>query len=226
MVRAIQEPTTDQYGEEIHPSYGVIGAWNSYISPPGNALFDSDILHQRTVRIRIQPASRKRDLHHDWIHSAGRQYIEVELSEAQWASFVSAMNSGDGVPCTVRWLNGENIPDAPHDPRLAHSLQETKEAADRAFGAIKDAMAAYEALDPKAPAAVKREALRTLHYAIENATTNVVFAGKSLVETAENVVQKARADVEAFVVNKARQLGIEASDIGAPLMLSDPEETE
>jgi hypothetical protein len=39
------------------------------------------------------------------------------------------------------------------------------------------------------------------------------------VEATENVVQKARADVEAFVVNKARQLGIEASDIGTPLAI-------
>jgi hypothetical protein len=60
----------------------MIGASRTSISNPGTTLFDSDIMHQHTVRVRISAASRKRDLDHDWIHSQ-KEYIEVELSEAQ-----------------------------------------------------------------------------------------------------------------------------------------------
>jgi hypothetical protein len=215
-----EKPTTDQWGGEVHPAFGMIGASRISISAPGTSLFDSDILHHHTVRIRIMAASRKRQLNHDYIHG-GEQYIEVELSEAQWASFVSSMNVGDGVPCTIRRMNYERIPEFPYDPRLAHSIQETKDAASRAFQDIKDAMAAYENLDPKAGAKEKREALSNLHHIIENAAPNVNFAGKSLIEMTENVVQKARADVEAFVVSKARQLGLDPSDIGTPFALAE-----
>jgi hypothetical protein len=54
-----------------------------------------------------------------------------------------------------------------------------------------------------------REAIHDLHFAVQNATPNVDFAGKVLVQQAEDVVTKARADVEAFVAAKVRQLGVD-----------------
>jgi hypothetical protein len=219
-MRTEQEPTIDQWGGEVHPGFGMIGASRISISNPGTTLFDSDIMHQHTVRVKISAASRKRDLGHDWIHSQ-KEYIEVELSEAQWASFVSSMNVGDGVPCSIRHLNGEILPEFPHDPRLAHSIKETQEAANRAFDQIQAALAAYEALEPTASAKEKRNALGTLKATINNATPNVEFAGKTLTKMAENVVQKARVDIEAFVTTKARQLGLDPADVGTPFAIEE-----
>jgi len=76
-MRTTQEPTVGERGEETHPGFGMIGASRVSISPPGTNLFDSDIMHAHTIRIRIHSASRKRDLNHDWIH-ADKEYIEVE----------------------------------------------------------------------------------------------------------------------------------------------------
>ena len=56
--------------------------------------------------------------------------------------------------------------------------------------------------------------LRALEIAIGHMTPNMDFAAKSLTEHAENVVQRARADVEAFVVQKATQLGLNPADLG------------
>jgi hypothetical protein len=212
-----EEPTIDEYGAETHPAFGLIGA--SRVRSNATTLFDSDIVHHNTVLVRIKAASRKRDLHRDWIYG-NKEYIEVELSEAQWASFVSSMNSGDGVPCTVRHRDGEVMPSFPHDPRLGYSIREAKEAAATAFEDIKEAMDAFDALDPKSPAAVRREAVSRLRSTIRNAESNVTFAGKSLVEMTENVVQRARADVEAFVITKAHQLGIEPIDLGRTLAIT------
>lgn len=214
-------PQTDANGYESHPAFGVIGASRGS-SQPGVALFDSDIKHTNTVRIRIGRAVRSRDLHHDWI--GGReQLIELELSEAQWASFVSTMNVGDGVPCTVRRVGVDWMPDPPYDPRLAHSMAETHDAAIAAFSKIRDAMEAYEAT-LKGPAKARNEALRTLRSTIQNAVPNVDYAGKVLVEHAEDVVTKARADIEAFVVGKALQLGMDPAALGGnPLMLGSGE---
>jgi hypothetical protein len=58
---------------------------------------------------------------------------------------------------------------------------------------------------------------------------NMTFAAKSLSEHAENVVQRARADVEAMVLAKAAQLGLEPGDLGVSLpqlSAGDTDQTE
>src|SRR3546814_17862508 len=54
-----------------------------------------------------------RSMANDWPHAGRTEYIEVDLSEAQWASFVSSLNIGSGTQCTLRSNNGEQIPDLP-----------------------------------------------------------------------------------------------------------------
>lgn len=184
---------------EKHPSFAKIGAYRTSIGPPGESLFDSDIRHAHTVVLRIEEAERRREIGHDFIHG-GKRIVEVEMSEAQWASFVSSTNTS-GVPCTLRW-HGEDIEKPPYAPRLRESIAETHDAADRAFADIKAAFEEYVAHPTKAQ-------LRSLRATIENATPNVDYAGKVLVEHAENVVQRARADVEAMVLAQADRLGID-----------------
>jgi len=218
-MRNIESPSEDERGNETHPAFALIGASRVQNSAPGTTLFDSDIRHQHSIIVRIKRAERKRDLNHDWIHSRG-ELIEVELSEAQWASFVSSMNTGDGTPATLRWTaEDKQIPGLPFQPRLAESMREVRDAADKTFAKIADALAEYEAHKTVAN-------LRALRAAVENAGANLQFAASSLTEHAENVVQRARADIEAFVVNKAQQLGVEPASVAAPLEIESKEATE
>ena len=198
---------------EENPAFGIIGAYRTSISPPGAALFDSDIRHQHIVVVKIERATRDRDLHRDWVYG-GQQLIEIEMSEAQWASFVSSMNTS-GVPCTLRRLQGEEIPRVEYSPRLEESMAETRRAADDAFAGVLEALNTYEERPNKGN-------LRSLRAAIENAGPNVEFAGKMLSEHAENVVTKARADIEAMVTDHATRLGLESS---TPLALEEGEKT-
>lgn len=198
---------------ETHSAFGMISA-NRLQSTPGAVLFDSDIQHQNTVVVSISRAERERDLNRDWIHPS-KELIEVQMSEAQWASFVSSMNTV-GVPCTLLHVGGERADNLEFAPRLEQSMRETHEAAERAFGGIQEALRIFE---DAAPGKGRAEALGGLKAAINNAVPNVDFAGKSLSEHAENVVQKARADVEAIILQKATQMGIEAP--ASPLLLNE-----
>lgn len=134
------------------------------------------------------------------------------MSEAQWASFVSTMNVGDGVPCTIERVGAEAMPGVEHDPRLAVSMNEVGRAATKAVEEIQAAFSAYQEKRTDANR-------RTLEYAIANAPGNMSFAAKSLTEHAENVVQRARADIEAMVVSKAEQLGIDPADVADTKLL-------
>jgi hypothetical protein len=204
-------PTPNEHGFEEHPAWGSIDASRGTVGGAGGGaiLFDSDVKHNHTIRVRIHYMERKRDLKHDWLHPR-KEIIEVEMSEAQWASFVSSPNTG-GVPCTIRWKENEgHIPGILDTPRLAESMAEVRGAAEEAFGSIKDAMDALEALPPNAGVKARREAMSRLHHAIANAPKNVEWTGKVLTEHVENVVQRARADIEVMARNAQPGTAIEA----------------
>lgn len=217
--REVVEPTVDERGAERHPAWALIGASRVSAGPPGVVLFDSEIRHHHFVVVRLSRVSRSRDLNHDHLFGE-KQIIEVALSEAQWASFVSSMNIGSGVPCTVQYRELEEVPGFPFAPRLQESMDEVRGASGKA---LEEIQAAFEAYETKKNAAN----LRTLKYAIANAPSNMEFAAKSLSEHAEDTVQKARADIEAMVLAKAQQLGLEPGDLGGLAQLSageDPDE--
>jgi len=205
--REVVAPTVNERGREEHPSWVMLRAYRGSTNPPVN-LFDSDIRHSHTVTIEIASADRDRSLGHDHIMGWTKR-IEVELSEAQWAAFVSSLNTS-GVPATLRWdvsLENPLIPSEPYAPRLQESMDEVHDAGERAVAKVREAFEAY-----KAHKTVGN--LRTLEAMIENMPGNMTFAAKSLSEHAENVVTKARADIEATVVSKARQLGIDPAELG------------
>ena len=93
---------------ERHPAYALLQV--SRLS--GNAtLFDSDFKHQHYITLRIKKAEVDRHLSNDWIHEAsGAAYAEISLSESQWATAISSLNSGTGTPCTLERINGEAVP--------------------------------------------------------------------------------------------------------------------
>lgn len=206
MSAPVEQPTVDETGEERHPAWGLLGASRVSSSPPGASLFDSDIRHSHHVVVRLKHASRQRKLNSDWLHGERPDIVEVEMSEAQWASFVSTMNTGDGVPCTITWLGAERVPGVPHAPRMEQSMREVRDAGEHVIADVRKAFATYEDRPIKAN-------LRSLAAAIENLPGNMEFAAKSLTEHAENVVQKARADIEAMVLAKADQIGLDRGHV-------------
>lgn len=200
MSREAQDPTTDDHGAETHPAFGMINVARVTASPP-QSLFDSELKHSHYLVLSIHPATRQRDLNRDWIHDSSRSLIEVAMSEAQWAHMVSSLNNA-GTPVTITRTPEGQVPAIPYAPRLAHSVAEVKGAARQVFDHAREALETYEAHKT-----VKN--LRALRAALESAESNVAFAANSMTEHAENVVAKARADIEAMVDDRARQLGID-----------------
>jgi hypothetical protein len=213
-VREVTEPVPDKFDGETHPAWGVISAARVSVGGTGggSVLFDSELRHGHTVVVRIHTASRRRNLNRDWIH-AEREIIEVEMAEAQWAQFVSSMNAGD-TPVTIRRREDDVMVDAmPYSPRLRESMDEVSRAAKETYARVEAAFAAY-----KEKKTAKN--LRDLEMAIQHVESNVKYVAQSLTEHTENVVSKARADIEAFVTAAADRHGIEAGD-AARFQLTD-----
>jgi hypothetical protein len=185
-----------------HPSFGKAIINRVSQSAPGASLFDSEIRHQHYVVLTITHADRTRDLNRDWIHSKD-VVTEVHMSEAQWASLVSAFGNGDGVSVTLAQTEHlGRIDPPPYEPRMAHTITETRGAAKRMFDAAWAALEDVEAKPTKAN-------LRKLRQIMENAAPNVAYAARTLAEHTEGVVTKARADVEAMVAAASQRHGLD-----------------
>lgn len=217
------EPTEiriTERGDETHESWILVRA-SRISSNPGSRLFGSEIAHAHFVRVTISRCTRQRNLQRDWLHG-NKTLLEFDLSFAQWGAFVSSFGDGSGEPATLAYLDvPEDYPQgmipepANETSRLGMSVAETKTAADRAFEEVKAAHAAVqEAFDRNAGKKEMRGLLRHLEIRMENAPKNVAFAAKSLNEHVENVVTKAKADIEAMAIAAAQsaERGLGAGD--------------
>jgi hypothetical protein len=197
----ITEIVFNERGDETHESWLLISAGNISSSMPGKHLFDSEIAHAHFVNVRIYRCSRRRELNRDYKYQTNL-LLEMSMSAAQWGAFVSSFGRGSGVPATLEFLVGEGtIPEAPVENRLGESQREVKEAGTEALRSVTESyervMDAFENGGKRA----LREALRDLGIRLENAPKNMEFAAESLTEHVENVTTKARADIEAMVLN-------------------------
>jgi hypothetical protein len=217
-------PVTDEAGDESHPAFGLIGV-HRIAATPGAVLFASDVRHSEYIELTVHEATRKRYLHHDRVHPE-KTVCKVAMSMAQFASFV-ASGGTEGVPCTISFTgSGDNEagqrPGLLPAPRLGRTHEEVRAAADEAYGKIREAYSAYAATlaeTGKGSTAARLAALRNLSAAIANAAPNVEYAAKTLDRHTEEVVEQARADIEAMAAQAAERHGIapiEIQAIGAP----------
>lgn len=196
------EPTEiriDEHGDETHESWILVRA---NLVSGWTRLFDSEIKHQHYVTVVVNRCTRKRDLHRDWLHQT-QTLIEFNMSQAQWGAFVSSFGNGSGVPATLDFLTGVgNVPQPVHvDSRLDKSHKEVYASHKEALAKVKAAEeAVQEAFSQKLGVKETRARLATLHRVIDQLPGNVEFAAKSLTEHVEEVVTKARADIEGMVM--------------------------
>lgn len=209
----VNSPGQRDATQTTHPAFGVIGA--SRVN--GQAyLFGSDFSHHGYVMIRVYEADLKRDLAHDWIHPKSlRPLIEVQLSESQWAAFVSTLNMGDGVPCTIDSVGGVDRPALPAPPRRDDQFnRELVERLARAEQAVKDLGAAIGATSLSGKA--KDELRGKLLAVSNNLTPNVEFVAKSFGKHVERTIDRAKTEVNAYLTQAVMRAGIAALSGGAP----------
>lgn len=202
---------------ERHPAYAMIGA--SRISGRG-ILFGSDFEHNHFVEISIGHAELYRG------HSNDRTYkkdelIKVALSEAQWARFVSSMNVGDGVPCTLERLNGEMIPGITA-PKARHEQFKAE-----ANAAVQETLAAMdEAITLLAAMGGERSKAGQVSEHVQRARRklgdSLPWVAQQFGEHMEDVTEKAKIEVEAYVTATIHRAGLTA--LGAPAPISLPAE--
>lgn len=187
-----------------HPAFAQIQA--SRVSGEF-VLYGSDFVHHNSIRIRIASSKLSRGLSTDW-PTAQEELIEVELSEAQWATFVSSLNVGSGVQCTLRHMNCVPVPEIPA-PIMRH--EQFKAEADATVQKAHDALAALEAKLNDVGLSDKRKKELSSH--IESARraigSSLDFVAKQFDEHMERSTEKAKMEVNAYVTTTIHRAGLE-----------------
>lgn len=194
-----------------HPAFGQIGA--SRVN--GNAtLYDSDFNHQHYVIITLSRSRLTRGLARDW-HYAADELFKVAMSEAQWVSFVSAMNVGGGVPCTIERTETEIVPGLPHRDQAHEYRREMPEVLMKAVAELQEL---------KATAKLRRTDMDKIDAAIRKITDSLGWVQEQFDEHMEERVEKAKVEINAYMVSAVQRAGLEALGAVQPLQLEEKDE--
>ena len=187
-----------------HPAFGQI----SVSRVQGHAhLYGSDFTHRNTVRVTICESELSRHLNNDWPF-ARREIIEVEMSEAQWATFVSSFNHGSGVQCTILHRDGKTVPGFPLRDESSEFGKEMSEQSKDALDALKRAAAAVA--NAKMSKKDSEAILEGISKAAQEIGVNTDFVAECFDRHMEDRIQKAKVEVNAYLTGAVQRAGLEA----------------
>lgn len=195
-----------------HESFAMLGLTKSSCSFSQN-LFGSSIQHSHTIKLKIAPAKIDRHLNRDWFHANTKPYIEVEMSYSQFAEAITSLNMGDGVPVTLRRLNGKMIEDCPQVDKRQEFEKEFEKEMQKIGQSLKILTKQAELLlsDKKPPTKADKETIlngiKALRQEIES---NVPFIQSSFNEQMDKTVLEAKGEFEGFVMHKVISTGLES----------------
>ncbi len=188
-----------------HPSFGFIRA--SRVSGH-TSLFDSALMHQHYITLTIGHAVQHRNMSRNWNYPK-EEYITIAMSEAQFATFITSMNVGEGAPCTLTRVMGKGIEAPPADINTRKTFgNELRRNIDAATKLLQQAQAHARMLVDKKKATLSE--LRDLQNNITAAQRELVdsapFILHQFAESVETLTQQAKADINAHVVMSGQRL--------------------
>lgn len=198
-----------------HPAYAQIRANRGTGS---SNLYGSGFPSMSSIRIEISTSELLRSLSNDRYSERGT-LISVEVSEAQWATFVSTLNNGSGVPCTLR-----SVRDADGSYRMVPGLPDppdvSRQFADEMHGTLVEIQDALGKLanDPRLPSWARKD----IGIQASRITGSTGFVAEQFAEHVEKTVADAKIEIHAYATGTVQRMGIEAIAGGAVPQLKGP----
>lgn len=211
--------SSNTYQQINHPSFAQIQV--SRINGH-KVLYNSDFNSNNYIALRIRKSEMIRDLSHDWHHER-EQYIEVAMSEAQWATLVSSLNS-TAIPCTLTYLMGECIDRLPEPTNRMNQFG--SELSKHLGKAVEQLTEISKTISSLGLSKVKTQSLLSMLSSTQaNIMSNAQFVEKSFNEHMENQVEKAKCETNAYLYHVVQRAGLDALTLGieAPEPVEDTE---
>jgi hypothetical protein len=199
---------TDGLGDTVrtHPAFAVIGA--SRVS--GHAtLAGSPLRHNGYINIRINYARENvYHTHSNFYPIVGKfdgTIVELSLSEAQWATFISTLNMGSGVPCTIEYARNGECERKPLIEDVSYEEKRSEDIRKKAEEFNKQAMEAVSMIEEMLSTKGSftkgnlKRVLEVLRQPVVNMPRNMEFLADMLTEHQQSLVETAKAEVAAMV---------------------------
>jgi hypothetical protein len=216
-----KEPGPGSSTEEVidHPAFATIGA--NRVQTTGQTLFQSEFKHQSLITICIKGARVRRGLSNDRVSTSSRMpYIEVDLTESQWATFVSSLNVGEGVPCTLSYRHDIGyVPQIPKPPeRKQQFASEMRETLQDSINHLKKIESVLEGA--KITGKLRDELMGHVRMAKQEIQSNMPFVEKQFAEHVENTTEAAKQEIHGYMVGHLQRAGLAAlAREGGPLQI-------
>ena len=201
----------DDEFEREHPSYGILHISRG-TSTSALRLFGSPLAtHYASIRLTISKGKWIHGLHHDRYYGMNKEFIEVEMSAAQFADAITSLNMGSGTPCTIRYVGGERIAEPPNHATEAEHIRENFEGS---LDKYKEKAHRYrkkiEELTSKLSTKARDEIRIALDVMEQQLGSNVPFVVKQFQEATTRITTAAKAEVDAFVTHVVRAAGLQS----------------
>lgn len=208
--------------------------WSNHTDPPvrcNTEMFGSDIIHNERIALRIDLAYEETAYgipnYRSQPQSRGGRVLELELTAYQWAGLV-ASHSGNGVPCTLRYItphgqgnlpliDGQNTSTEQANREIEASLKIMMKRHAEGLEALSALIAKGKANKGELQAAMEK--FQTIHAKLPEVTA---YALHTFTEHSETVMARANAEIEASLNSLIQRTGIKALGM-KPLELEDKE---
>lgn len=191
-----------------HPAFGMLGF--SRVSGGDKVLFGSSINHNDRIIMTLKHGEEHRNLSRDWYSGKGI-IAEVEMSYSQFAECITAMNVGDGVPCTLRFTEREG-----EIPMIAENNSKREQFVNEFSDTVKKAMEQVQkqiddiqaSIDGKKNLGIKdrQEIVNQLTQVKYNIGCNLDFCAEQFNKQMDKTVCEAKGEIEAFCQNKINSI--------------------
>ena len=219
----------DDEFEREHPSYGILHLARMSGGTSAIRLFGSPLAtHYGTIRLTISKGKWIHGLNQDRYFGMNKDFIEVEMSAAQFADAITSLNMGSGTPCTIRRVQGECVAAPPDHATEAEHIRDNFESTLDKYKAKSHAYRKrIEELTSKLSTKAKEEIRIALDVMEQQLASNVPFVVEQFQEATTRVTAAAKAEVDAFVTGVVRAAGLQSIAEGRlPSLLPSGDKSE
>lgn len=188
---------------EKHPSYGFI-RMNRVCGGSGQ-LFMSPLRHDNRISIEIGPAEYQRSLSCDG-HSSGRPVIRIEMSDEQFARFITSGGTHAGTPCTITRLNDQMIAPPPGEVKSEKWYEEMRRTAEKATAELAELRADLEAICAKVPRSVRHSLDVRLASVESKLADHMPWVVQAMHEGMDRIKNSAKIEFEAYANRRLAEL--------------------
>ena len=210
-----------------HPSFANLYIGRSQCSGQ-QALFGSSIKHHDIITLRISPAYMDRGLSYDRYYAENLPYIEIAMSQSQFAQAITSLNMGAGVPVTLRRLNDQYIEPCPFVDKREQFSNEFRDDMNELMKKIKETTKAVEDLIQNKRTftkADKEQILSTLNAVKMQLGSNYPYMFSMFNEQVDKTVTEAKAEIESHLQARMEDVALKAMGKSQePKMISEEDQ--